>query len=82
MSARLTVTAAWRGCAATGLVDLRVRDDRALPPLILQPRDNDSHEVKSLALDQRLRSVPHSKTSRSAGYGPMPWICVRSVPAI
>jgi hypothetical protein len=40
-----------------------------------------SHEVKCLAVRQRLRSVPHSAIRRSAKNGPIPWICVRSVPA-
>ena len=45
-------------------------DDSTLPPLILHPGDSDSHEVKCLTVGHRLRSVPHSETSRNTEVGP------------
>ena len=40
------------------LVLLRVRDESTLPPLILQPGDSVSQDVKCFSVGQRLRSVP------------------------
>ena len=51
------------------LVVLRVCADSTLPPLILQPGDNVSQEVKCFAVGHRLRSVPHSAISSQRQVG-------------
>lgn len=42
------------------LLLLRVWEESTLPPLILQPGDNVSQDVKCFSVGHRLRSVPHS----------------------
>ena len=62
----LTPTAAIRSSAVARFADRRVRELSTLPPDILLPGASVSHEVKCLAVRQRLMSVPHSATILSA----------------
>ena len=52
--------------AVSRLFVLRVWAESTLPPLILLPGESVNHDVKCFAERQRLRSVPHSATIRSA----------------
>ena len=51
-----------------------------LPPLIFEPGQRVSHEVKCFSVGHLFISVPHSDISRNAKKGPTPCICVISVP--
>src|ERR1019366_8056428 len=81
VSVRPMVTAANRRSDAARLPDRLVLDDKTLPPDILLLGAKQSQEVKCFALGHAERSSPHSDTSLSARWGPMPWIRVRSFPS-
>lgn len=76
------VTAAIRSRAVTRIEKRRVRVLRTLPPEILFPGARVSQDVKCWTAGQRLVSVPHAATIRSAEKGLRPFICVRSTPPV
>src|SRR6202034_4296807 len=57
---RPMLVAANRNNAAARLDDLRVREERTLPPEILFPGARHSQEVKCLAVGHALRSTPRT----------------------